>query len=164
MPATDAMFFDQLDVGREWVSEPRLVRPDDIQGFADLTGDRNPIHLDPEFAATTPFRQCIAHGLLIMSVGSGLTLTAPPVRTLAFLGIRDWRFVGPVFIGDEIRARNRVESVTPRGVGRRAEVVWRVQLVNQNDEVVQEGTTVTLIEGVAAVKRGQRAGGEVAQA
>jgi hypothetical protein len=54
--------------------------------------------------------------------------------------------------------------VTPRGVGRRAEVVWRVQLVNQKDEVVQEGTTVTLIEGVAAVRRGQRSGGEMAQA
>lgn len=162
MRPDNALFFDQLEAGREWVSEPRLVRPDDIQAFADLTGDRNPIHLDPAFAATTPFRQCIAHGLLTMSVGGGLTLTAPPVRTLAFLGIRDWRFVGPVYIGDEIRAKNRVEAVTPRGVGRRAEVAWRVQLVNQRGEVVQEGTTVTLVEGVAAVKRGQRSGGEVA--
>jgi 3-hydroxybutyryl-CoA dehydratase len=164
MHAADALFFDQLEVGREWISEPRLIRPDDIQGFADLTGDRNPIHIDSAFAATTPFRQVIAHGLLVMSLGSGLTLTSPPIRTLAFATIRDWRFVNPVFIGDEIRARNRVESVTPRGVGRRAEVVWRVQLVNQKNEAVQEGTTVTLVEGSAAVRGGRRAGGEMASA
>lgn len=164
MHQTDALYFDQLEVGREWVSEPRLVRPDDVQQFADLTGDHSPVHVNPEFAATTPFRQCIAHGLLVMSLGGGLSLGAPPVRTLAFAGIREWRFVGPVFLGDEIRVRNRVEEVTPRGVGRRAEVVWRVQVVNQNNEVVQEGITVTLVEGLAAARKTQRAGGEMASA
>jgi 3-hydroxybutyryl-CoA dehydratase len=164
MHPTDALYFDQLEVGREWVSEPRLVRPDDVHQFADLTGDHSPVHVNPAFAATTPFRQCIAHGLLVMSLGGGLSLGSPPVRTLAFAGIREWRFIGPVFFGDEIRVRNRVEEVTPRGVGRRAEVVWRVQVVNQNNEVVQEGITVTLVEGLAAARRTLRAGGEMASA
>jgi 3-hydroxybutyryl-CoA dehydratase len=164
MSANEPLYFDHLEVGREWQSGPRLVRPDDIREFADLTGDQSPIHVDPAFAASTPFRQCIAHGLLVMSLGGGLTLTAPPIRTLAFLGIRDWKFVAPVFIGDEVRVRNRVESITPRGVGRRAEVVWRVRIVNQKDEVVQEGVTITLVEGLAAAGRSRRAGGEIASA
>ena len=44
-----------------------MVTAEDVSAFADLAGDRNPVHLDPAFARTTPFRRCIAHGLLGLS-------------------------------------------------------------------------------------------------
>ena len=72
-----------------------------------LSGDFNPIHMDHEFARSTPFRRPIAHGLLVFSVASGLTLDCPPMRTLAFLEIREWHFRDPVFFGDTIRVAAR---------------------------------------------------------
>lgn len=138
--------FDQLAIGQTWDSEARIVTEADVRSFANLTGDHNPLHVDPEFARTTPFRQCIAHGLLGLSFAVGLLQNCPPTRTIAFLGLRDWRFLAPVFPGDVIRVRNQVESKELRGRGRRGAVVWRLQIRNQKDEIVQEGFTETLIE------------------
>ena len=165
----DALYFDQLEVGREWVSDPRLVRPDDVQQFADLTGDHSPVHVNPAFAATTPFRQCTAHGLLVMSLGGGLTLNARrPVRTLAsFAGIREWRFVGPVFFGDEIRVRNRVEAVNAarRGSGRAEGGLPKVQGHQPKQRDCSGGCDRHLGRRDGALpRRTQRADGEMASA
>src|SRR5688572_33047784 len=109
----EPLYFDELAVGAEWLSESRLVTGEDVRRFADLTGDRNPVHLDPEFARTTPFRRCIAHGLLGLAVVGGLAWKAPPAHTLAFLELREWYFRAPIFPGDKIgraSCRERVES------------------------------------------------------
>src|SRR5438874_10340119 len=90
------LYFDDLSVGQEWESQGRTVTEADIVNFAGLSGDFNPLHVDHEFARGTPFRRPIAHGLLVMAVGSGLGLYAPPMRTLAILGIREWHFRAPV--------------------------------------------------------------------
>src|SRR5580704_6874264 len=99
------LYFDDVQIGQAWESLGRTVTQADIVNFAGLSGDFNPIHLDHEFAKTTPFRQPIAHGLLVFSIGSGLGLFSPPMRTLAFLSIREWLLKGPIFIGDTIRVR-----------------------------------------------------------
>ena len=129
-----------------------------------MTGDDSPIHVDPEFAATTPFRQCIAHGILGMALGCGLSIKAPAVRTIAFLGIREWRFLGPVFIDDEIHVVRSVLEKKPRGVGRRGEVVWNIEVRNQKNEVVQRGITETLVEGNLAAKKSSRSSGKFVSA
>src|SRR5262249_16704718 len=95
-------FFDDVEVGQEWESPGRTVTEADIVYFAGVSGDFNPIHVDHEFARTTPFRRPVAHGLLVLSVSSGLGLHSPAMRTLAFLQIREWKFVGPVYIGDTV--------------------------------------------------------------
>jgi acyl dehydratase len=87
----------------------------------------------------------VAHGLLGLVIASGLTSHAPRVDTLAFLGIVEWRFLAPIAFGDTIRVRTRVEAVEPRARGRRGEVTWRRTILNQRDEVVQEGLTKTLV-------------------
>lgn len=163
MKSDHVFTFDQLVVGQEWVSAARVVTSDHLQDFADMTGDHSPIHVDPEYAATTPFRQCIAHGILGMALGSGLSIQAPAVRTIAFLGIREWRFLGPIFIGDEIHVVRRVMEKKARGVGRRGEVVWSIEVRNQKNEVVQRGITETLVEGNLAARRPSRSAGEVDQ-
>ena len=140
------LYFDDVAVGQEWESPGRTVTETDIVNFAGLSGDYNPIHMDHEFAKTTPFRRPLAHGMLVMSIGSGLGTTNPPMRTIAFLELREWRFTGTVFPGDTIRVRTKVLSKVLRGRGKRGEVVWHRTLVNQEGKTVQEGTSVTLIE------------------
>ena len=140
------LYFDDLSVGQEWESQGRTVTEADIVNFAGLSGDFNPIHMDHEFAKTTPFRRPIAHGILIMAIGSGLGTNSPPVRTVAFIGIRDWQFKGPVFAGDTIKVRTKVLSKELRGRGKRGEVTWQRTLVNQDGRIVQDAVTVTLVE------------------
>jgi 3-hydroxybutyryl-CoA dehydratase len=147
------LYFEDLEEGREWESDGRVVTAADVAAFADLTGDRSPIHLDPEFARRTPFRRCIAHGLLGLSLAGGLTAAATPARTVAFVGLREWHFRAPVYVGDVVRTRSRVLRRELRGRGRRGAVVWRVQLVNQHGQVVQEGITETLVEASAGEDR-----------
>ena len=140
------LFFDDVEVGMEWESSGRTVTEADVVNFAGLSGDFNPIHVDAEFAKTTPFRQRIAHGLLVFSIGSGLGINAPLIRTLAFLHVREWNFLGPVFLGDTIRMIGKVVEKTPRGRGKRGEVMWKRTIVNHENKVVQEGIVVTLVE------------------
>ncbi len=147
------LFVDDVAPGQEWESLGRTITEADIVNFAGLSGDFNPIHLDHEFARTTPFRRPIAHGLLVLSVASGLAVQAPPMRTLAFLTIRDWQYKGPIFIGDTIRVRTKVLEKEIRARGRRGVVTWQRQVLNQEGKVVQEGVTVTIVEGRAGASR-----------
>lgn len=148
--ASHHLYFDDVEVGQEWESLGRTVTEADIVNFAGLSGDFNPIHMDHEFAKKTPFRRPIAHGLLGVALGSGLGLHSPPMRTLAFLEIREWHFREPIFVGDTIHVRTRVVAKEPRARGRRGVITWQRQLVNQEGRVVQEGLTVTIVEGRAA--------------
>jgi len=155
MVASDPRFyFEDLEVGQEWESPGRTVTEADIVNYAGLSGDFNPIHMDHEFAKTTPFRRPIAHGALVWSMSTGLAQNCPPMRTLAFLSIRDWQFKGPVFIQDTIRVRSKVLEKEVRSRGRRGTITWQRQILNQEGKVVQEGITVTLVEGRGLAKEG----------
>ncbi|MGH7171083.1 MAG: MaoC/PaaZ C-terminal domain-containing protein [Gemmataceae bacterium] len=143
------LYFDDVEVGQEWESLGRTITETDIVNFAGLSGDFNPIHIDHAFASSTPFRKPIAQGLLVFSIGSGLGLYSPPMRTLAFLAIHEWHFRGPVFIGDTLHVVSKAVNKEVRGRGRRGEITWQRQIINQERKVVQEGITVTLVEGRA---------------
>lgn len=140
------LYYDDVQVGQEWESLGRTMTEADIVNFAGLSGDFNPIHVDHDFAKQTPFRMPIAHGLLVLSMASGLGLHHPPMRTLAFVTIREWHFRFPVFIGDTLRVRVKVLEKELRSRGRRGQIVWQRHIVNQDSKVVQEGVTVTLVE------------------
>ena len=151
MPFTEEhLYFDDLEVGREWESPGRTITEADVACFAGLSGDFNPIHVDHHFARRMPYRRPIAHGLLVLSVGSGLSAYSPPVRTLAFLALREWHFRGPVYFGDTVRVRSKVLAKQARARGRRGTVLWQRQVLNQDGKVVQEGLTETLVEGRGA--------------
>lgn len=139
--------FHDLALGDEWVSPARTVTEADIVNFAGLSGDFNPLHVDHEAARSGPFGGSVAHGMLVMSISTGLTAYAPRVDTLAFLGIVDWRFVAPVMPGDTIKVYSKVDALEPRSRDRRGVVTWNRRIVNQAGAVVQEGTTRTLVRG-----------------
>ena len=113
------LYFDDLEVGQEWTSGGRTIVEADIVNFAGFSGDFNPIHIDHEFAKTTPFRRPIVHGFGVFSIASGLGVLTPPVRTLAMLRVLEWNFVLPVFAGYTIRCTSRVVEKTIRGRGKR---------------------------------------------
>jgi 3-hydroxybutyryl-CoA dehydratase len=143
------LFFDDVPLEHEWRSPGRTITEADVVNFAGMSGDFSPIHVDHEFAKSTPYHRPMAHGLLVFSVGSGLGLSAPPVRTMALMEVRQWTFKGPVFIGDTIHVRSKAVNKEVRGRGRRGVITWQRQIVNQEGKVVQEGMTVTMVQGRA---------------
>lgn len=136
--------FEQLNVGDRWQSDARTIQQRDIQGFADLTGDHDRLHTDHEFAANSPFGQPIAHGMLGMSILIGLSSTAPAVRTAAFVDVRNWNFLKPVFPGDTVHVLTEIVDLKAHG-RRHGQVHWYRQLINQRGEKVQDGILVTLV-------------------
>lgn len=134
-----------LHPGDEWESPARTVTESDVVGFAGVSGDYNPIHVDHESAASGPFGRPIAHGLLGLAMASGLGSFAPRLETLAFLEISEWKFLEPITFGDTIRLVSRVLTIESRARGRRGVVTWSKRLVNQRGVTVQEGITRTLV-------------------
>ncbi len=144
MVTIEPLAYEQLNIGDKWTSTERTVLADDLQSFASLTGDHDPLHTDPQFAANGPFGKPVAHGLLGLSILAGLSSNAPLVLTAALVDIRSWSFTKPVFVGDVVRAVTEIIDLKPRG-RRHGEVHWYRQLFNQNGEKVQDGILVTLV-------------------
>lgn len=149
------LFFNEIEIGDEWRSSARTLTETDLVMFAGLTGDFDPLHTDHEFARNTPFGRPIAHGLFGMSLVAGLGSHSPWMRTVAFTRILDWRFMRPMFVGDTVAASTRVLAKTPHG-RRHGLVTWLRQLVNQSNEVVQEGTVETMVQLDPEVARALR--------
>lgn len=143
----DAFFFNDVHVGQTWTSAARVVAQADVFQFAELTGDRNPLHVDPDFARSTPFGRPIAHGLFGLAIVAGLASDAPRMRTLSFLKILEWNFLHPIYFDDRVHVRTEIVAIEPKARGRRGVVTWKRRLINQEEVVVQEGATQTLVEG-----------------
>jgi 3-hydroxybutyryl-CoA dehydratase len=139
--------FQDLAVGDEWESPGRTITEADVVGFAGISGDFNPLHMDHEAARRGPFGKPVAHGLLGLAIASGLTSHSPRVETLAFLSIVDWKFLHPIAFGDTIRIITRVAALEARSRGRRGMVTWHRRLVDMQGRTLQEGLTQTLVRG-----------------
>jgi len=131
-----------LSIGHTFDTAGRTITEADVVNFACLSGDFNRLHTDAVFAQNTRFEQRIAHGLLVLSVISGLTTQATEYRQLepyivALINI-NCRFPKPTFLGDTIFARITVvekkENVRPG----RDEITLRREAINQRGETVLE--------------------------
>ena len=140
-------FFEEFEIGHTMVTEERVVTAEEIMAFARLSGDDNPMHTDPDYAKTHMFGQPVAHGLLILSIASGLTwqLGFMQETVLAFRGL-EWKFSRPVFIGDRIRAKAQVlECKAMRRLGG-GTVIFGIKVLNQDDDIVQRGKWNVLVK------------------
>ena len=138
------LYYEDIDVGQTWTSPARTVTETDVVNFASSTGDFNPLHVDYDFASKSHYRQPVAHGLLGLSWVAGLGSHFPNVNTLAFICVRDWEFLRPLYFGDTVHVVT--ECVSRELSGRRAgKVSWHRKLLNQRNEVVQEGQFETLV-------------------
>lgn len=138
-------WFSDFETGQTFTSMGRTVTEADVVTFAGLSGDYNPLHVDATFAEQTPFKQRIAHGMLSASISTGLgqTLGIFEGTTIGLLG-QTFEYKGPVFFGDTIRLRLTVESTKASSKGGKGVVVFRSDIVKQDDSVVITGTWTVL--------------------
>jgi 3-hydroxybutyryl-CoA dehydratase len=135
-----ARYFEDFVEGEEFEVGPRLVTQEDVNAFADVSGDHHPLHVDPEYAATTRFGRTIAHGVLGLAVATGLMGSAGLSRgTLVALRALDWEFRRPLFPGTEVGLRFRVAELRPSSRGPRGTVVWETELVDPDARILQRG-------------------------
>lgn len=141
------MWFEEFEVGQQIITPGRTISESDVVSFAGLSGDYNQIHTNAEFSKETPFGQRIAHGLLGLSIASGLAMRTGVLEgtVIAFREINNWKFTNPVFIGDTIHAElNIVETkAIPRLKGGSLSIELVVK--NQRDEVTMKGIWTTLV-------------------
>ena len=140
-------YFGEFEIGESVESAGRTITETDVVLFAGLSGDYNQLHTCSEYARETLFGERIAHGLLGLSIASGLAsrLGFYEGTAEAFTGL-EWKFRGPIKIGDTIRARfevRRKKEMRRLGGGF---VSFAVTVLNQRDEIVQKGTWTVLMK------------------
>jgi acyl dehydratase len=120
-------------------SRVKTITAEDIEGFARVSGDTNPLHLDEAYAATTPFGRRIAHGMLTASLISAVLANDLPGAGSIYLG-QTLKFTAPVFIGDTITA---TVTVTAFRAEKRI-ATFRTTCTNQDGKFVLEGEATVL--------------------
>jgi acyl dehydratase len=146
-------YLEDLHAGDVFTSAARTITESDVVAFAGLSGDFNPIHTDVEFAKDTPYGQRVVYGLLGLAMLTGLLDRTGLFSgsAIAMLGIRDWTFTAPMFIGDTIRFRLTITDVRRTSSGDRGVVKRHFELLNQRDEVVQQGHIDLLVRARESV-------------
>lgn len=148
-PEMRGMYFEEFEVGHKLVTVGRTVTETDIVIFAGLSGDFNQIHTDAEYSAAGAFGQRVAHGLLGLSIASGLVVQTGFMEgtVMAFREVNNWKFIKPIFIGDTIHVETEVleTKAIPRIKG--GSIIISLDVKKQDGETVMKGTWTALIAG-----------------
>ena len=152
LPAQRGLYFEDFEPGQHVSTVGRTITEGDIVTFAGLSGDHNTIHTDAEYSRSTRFGQRIAHGLLVLSIASGLVIRSGIMEgtVIAFREIENWKFTKPVFIGDTVHVEIEVTETKaiPRLEG--GNVFIHLQVNNQSNEVVMKGNWTLLMKSKPA--------------
>jgi 3-hydroxybutyryl-CoA dehydratase len=122
----------------------KTVTMDDIQKFADVTGDHNPLHSDAAYAAKTRFKEPIAHGMISAGFISAVLGTKLAPHAVCIYLSQSLRFIRPVKVGDTIRAIAEVKGVEPE----KRTVTLQTDAFNQDGEPVVKGEAVVLLDPI----------------
>ena len=126
----------ELHIGDTWKTGSRTVTLEDIEHFAEFTGDKFYAHMDEEAAKASPiFEGRVAHGYLILSFAAGLFVDPDPGPVLANTGLENLRFLTPLYPGDSMRVELTVRSKSLKSE-ETGVVRWAVEIFNQKDELV----------------------------
>ena len=134
---TTGLFFEEFEIGAKYSSQGRTIAESDVNAFAGLSGDFNPLHTDAEFAQTTVFGERIAHGMLTVAISTGMSnWTGIFAGTTIALMEQNIKYTGAVKFGDtvhlEMEATEKKETSKPdRGI-----VKFAAKMLNQNGDVV----------------------------
>jgi len=120
----------------------RTITAEDIQKFAEVTGDMNPLHSDAEYAKRTRFGECIAHGMLSAGYISAVLGTKLAPHACAVYLSQTLRFLRPVKVGDTIRAVAEVKGVEDE----KRIFTIATDCFNQDGEAVVKGEAVILLD------------------
>ena len=146
-PKVRGMYFEEFEIGQKIVSLGRTITESDIVNFAGISADFNEIHTNAVYSEETQFGQRVAHGILGLSIASGLAWQTGVLEgtIIAFREINSWRFSKPVFIGDTLQVLMEIKETKaiPRVGG--GTVVIQLDVQNQNGETVMKGDWTTLM-------------------
>lgn len=136
--------FGELEIGKTLETDSRTITLEDIEHFADFTGDNFYAHMDEDAALANPFFPGrVAHGYLILSFAAGLFVDPAPGPVLANYGLDDLRFLAPVSPGDTIKVRLTAKSKKKRNA-EYGEVKWDVEVTRQDGEAVATYSLLTM--------------------
>jgi 3-hydroxybutyryl-CoA dehydratase len=145
-PHPPGRYFEEFEVGEALETPARTITETDVVIFAGLSGDYNPLHTDAEFAKETMFGERIAHGMLGLSIVSGLAWRTGFMEGTADALISvETKFRNPVKFGDTIRARFVVQQKKEMKRLGGGFVTFNVVVLNQRDETIQKGDWTVLI-------------------
>lgn len=135
-------YFEDFEVGQEFMTPARTITSTDIVNFSCLSGDFNEVHSNFEYCKTTPFGEPIAHGPLVYAVMAGLQYATGinDGTLLALLQIDGWRMLNAVKHGDTIRMRSRVLAKKESKKLDRGVVTFSRECFKQDGTVAQEMT------------------------
>ena len=140
------LYYEDVQVGAEFRVPGRSVTEQDLDRFAEISGDDHPIHTDEQYARATPFGRRIAHGPFGIALAIGLFGRIPEFRdsALAMTDVREWAFRAPVYIGDSLSLRVTIvaKRITRSG---NAIIDRRFELTKADGSVAQEGLSGMLI-------------------
>jgi acyl dehydratase len=144
--------YADLHVGMSFRRPGRTITDADLVAFAGLTGDYSELHTSDVYAKNSQFGRRVAHGMLGLAYAHGLMWARTGElrdTAIAFLGIGDWRFVAPIFIGDTIFVNYRIADLRDsKSRPTQAIATFDVDVVNQDGEVVQRGRKSLLVSKV----------------
>ena len=144
--------YADLHVGMSFRSPGRTITDADLVAFAGLTGDYSELHTSDVYAKSSQFGRRVAHGMLGLAYAHGLmwARTGELRQTaVAFLGIGDWSFKGPIFVGDTIFVNYRIAELRDsKSKPTQAIATFDVEVVTHDDRVVQRGTKALLVSKV----------------
>jgi len=144
--------YADLHVGMAFRSPGRTITDADLVGFAGLTGDFSELHTSDVYAKNSQFGRKVAHGLLGLAYAHGLmwARTGELRETaVAFLGINEWKFLEPIFVGDTIFVNYRISELRDsKSRPTQAIAVFDVSVVNQDNTTVQRGSKALLVSKV----------------
>jgi acyl dehydratase len=137
---TMGLYFEDFTDALRITTRGRTVGEGDITQFAGLSGDFNPLHVDSEYCAGTPFEERIAHGPLTLAMAIGL-MSQQNLIDATTMGLLDlhWSFAGPVKIGDTVHAVVTAIDKKPSRKPDRGVVTLQLDVFNQRGEQVQTG-------------------------
>ena len=140
-------YLKDFRVGERFESRGRTITEGDVHEFAKFSGDWNPVHVD-ETVAAPMYGTRIAHGPMFPGIAIGLMAPFDLAEGTAIaLKSMTWEFTAPVRIGDTVRAVAEITSVSPHPTRRdRGRVGFRYTVLNQDDVVVNHGTTVVVMQ------------------
>ena len=125
--------FDEIAIG-DTATYTRLITNQEVEAFAAISGDHNPLHLDPDYAASTPFGECIAHGMLTGALISAAIAMQLPGPGSVYLN-QSLQFRAPVLLGDTLTVTLEVTEKH----GKRPWVTLSCTVENQDGKAVAKG-------------------------
>lgn len=141
-----ALYASDLTIGHQFRTDGITVTESHVVQFAGLSGDFNPLHMNSAWAEQEgPHGERIAHGMLVLSLASGMRCMLDDLALIGFLGIENWRFRKPVLFGDTVHAEMTLSELRATSNPARSILRVHVEVADETDRCVQDGDWMMMI-------------------